>query len=300
MISAYEPGREIKLSRNPRFRVWSGAAQPAGYPDEIVWKLGQRPDAAATSVIRGRADLMPNNGGPPPARVEELRTRFPAQLHSNPTMGTDFFFLNTRAKPFDDIRVRRALNYALDRNRTVAIHGGPRAATPTCQVLPPQMPGFRPYCPYTRNARGDGQWRGPDLAKARRLVAASRTRGMDVIVWSTPTPTIAREQGRYVTKLLRRLGYRASLRLLPDAEFLRYTDDSRNGAQVVSGGWGADYPSPSSFIGKLTCGAFIPNSESTFNTGQFCDREFDRKVARAEQLQLTSRARAPSMGPSWT
>ena len=188
--------------------------------------------------------------------------------------------------------MRRALNYALDRNRTVAIHGGSEAATPTCQVLPPQMPGCRPYCPYTRNARGDGRWRGPDLANARRLVAASRTRGMHVIVWSTPTPTIAREQGRYVTTLLRQLGYRASLRLLPDAEFFRYTDDSRNGAQVVSGGWGADYPSPSSFIGKLTCGAFIPNSESTFNTGQFCDREFDRKVARAELLQLTSRARS--------
>ena len=290
VISAYEPGREIKLSRNPRFRVWSGAAQPAGYPDEIVWRLGQRPGAATTSVIRGRADLMPNNGGPPPTRVEELRTRFPAQLHSNPSMGTDFFFLNTRARPFDDVRVRRALNYALDRNRTVAILGGPEAATPACQVLPPQMPGFRPYCPYTRNPRGDGQWRGPDLAKARRLVAASGTRGMRVTVWSTPTPAIARDQGRYVTTLLRRLGYRASLRLLPDAEFLRYTDDSRNGAQVVSGGWGADYPSPSSFIGKLTCGAFIPNSESTFNTGQFCDREFDRKVAHAEQLQLTSRA----------
>jgi YVTN family beta-propeller protein len=292
VISAYQPGREIKLSRNPRFRIWSGAAQPAGYPDEIVWRLGQRPEAAATSVIRGRADLMPNNGGPPPARADELRTRFPAQLHSNPAMGTDFFFLNTRARPFDDVRVRRALNYALDRNRTVAIHGGPGAATPTCQVLPTQMPGYRPYCPYTRGARRDGQWRRPDLAKARRLVAASNTRGTHVSVWSTPTPTIAREQGRYVTTLLRRLGYRASLRLLPDAEFLRYTDDSRHNAQVVSGGWSADYPSPSSFIGKLTCGAFIPNSESTFNTGQFCDRGFDREVARAQQLQLTSRARS--------
>jgi YVTN family beta-propeller protein len=292
VIRHHRPGREIRLERNPRFHVWSQAAQPEGYPDAIVWRLGQPAEAAATAVIHGRADLMPNNGGPPPTRVEALRTRFPAQLRSNPAMGTDFFFLNTRAAPFDDVRVRRAVNYALDRNRTVAIHGGPGAATPTCQLLPPQMPGFRSYCPYTRGGGSDGRWRGPDLARARRLVDASGTRGMRVRVWSTPTPAIARDQGRYVTQLLRRLGYRASLRLLPDDEFLRYTDNSRNRAQVVSGGWGADYPSPSAFIGKLTCRGFIPNSESTFNTGQFCDPAFDRKVARAEALQVTNRAQA--------
>lgn len=44
--------------------------------------------------------------------------------------------------------------------------------------------------------------------------------------------------------------------------------------------------------GARRAGGRIPNSESTFNTGQFCDRGFDRKVARAEQLQLISRARS--------
>jgi YVTN family beta-propeller protein len=292
MIRQYKPGREIRLVRNPRFRVWSSAAQPAGYPDTIVWRLGLSPGMAARLVERGEADLMSDIGGPPAEHVDELRIRFAGQVHSNPTMITDFFFLNTKEKPFDDIRVRRALNYAINRNRVVAIYGGPSMAQPTCQILPPQMPGFRRYCPYTRDVRSSGRWRAPDLQKARQFVAASGTKGMVVNVWSTPRPTVSREQGRYVTAVLRRLGYRAELHLLPDAAFFRYTDDSRNKAQVVSGGWGADYPSASAFIGKVTCRAFIPNSESTFNTGQFCDPEIDRQVARAERLQTTNRPRA--------
>ena len=291
-ISSFVPGHEIRLVRNPRFRVWSTAAQPAGNPDQIVWRLGLSPRVAARAVTQDEADLISDLGGPPAALSEELRLRFPGQLHSNPGMVTDFLFLNTNAKPFDDIRVRRAVNYAIDRNRVVEIYGGPTMAQPTCQILPPQMPGFRRYCPYTSNPRSDGRWRGPDLRKARRLIAASGTEGMAVKVWSTPTPATSREQGRYATALLRRLGYRASLHLLPDAAFFRYTDNSRNKAQVVSGGWGADYPSASSLIGKLTCSAFIPNSASTFNTSGFCDPAFDRLVGRAERLQTTDRPEA--------
>lgn len=291
-VTRFEPGRQIVLERNPYFRLWSSAAQPGGYPDRIVWRLGLSPVSAANLVRTGRADLMSDIGGALTAQIEGLKTRFARQLHINPTMGTDFFFLNTRARPFDDIRVRRALNYALDRNRAVGIYGGSTMARPTCQILPPQMPGFRRYCPYTRNPRNDGQWTAPDLHKARRLIVASGTRGMVVKVWSTPAPAIARDQGRYVTLLLQRLGYRASLHLLPDARFLRYTDNSRNHTQVVSGGWGADYPSASSFIGKLTCRSFIPNSESTFDNSQFCDPQIDREIASAQALQATDRRRS--------
>jgi peptide/nickel transport system substrate-binding protein len=65
---------------------------------------------------------------------------------------------------------------------------------------------------------------------------------------------------------------------------------------VISGGWGADYPSPSVFIGKLTCAAFIPNSTSTFDNSEFCDPAIDREVARAEAVQATSPADAE---PLW-
>ena len=92
-------------------------------------------------------------------------------------------FLNTRLPPFNDVRVRRALNYAVDRESVVRAVGGQDFAQPTCQFLPPGFAGYRPYCPFTIRPAAGVDWSGPDLAKSRRLVEQSGTRGTAVIVW---------------------------------------------------------------------------------------------------------------------
>jgi len=234
-------------------------------------------------------------GPPPAAQQAELRRRHGSQLRLNAGPITDFFFLNTTARPFDDIRVRRALNYAIDRRRVARIYGGDASAQPTCQILPPQAPGHQAYCPYTRGADADGHWHGPDLARARRLVAASGTRGMRVTVWNTRLPQVQYDESRYVVRALRRLGYAASLRLLPPTRYYDYTNDLRNRAQVVMGGWGLDYPAASSMLVKLTCGAMRAASPDNPNPSGHCDATTDRLVRRATTLQPTQPDRANAL-----
>ena len=89
----------------------------------------------------------------------------------------------------------------------IDISGSSEVTEPTCQVLPPNYSGYEPYCPYTSGSTSAGAWRGPDIDKARRLIAASGTKGERVKVWSYD-----REEGEYVTELLRGLGYRPQLR----------------------------------------------------------------------------------------
>ena len=112
-----------------------------------------------------------------------LRARYGARLHTDPAPGTGYAFLNVRTPPFDDVRVRRALNYAVDRGRVAELLGTSETHKPTCQMLPPGFQGYTPSCPFTVNPNPAGTWTGPDLAKARRLVAASGTRGMKVEFW---------------------------------------------------------------------------------------------------------------------
>ena len=120
-------------------------------------------------------------------------------------------FLNTQAAPFNDARVRRALNLAADRERMVELVGGPLVARTTCQILPPTSSGYEPYCPYTLGSNAAGTWTAPDLATARRLVAESGTRGMRVEVVGRGD----RPEFGYFVSLLRALGYRSSQRVLP-------------------------------------------------------------------------------------
>ena len=99
-----------------------------------------------------------------------------------------------------------------------------------------------------------------------------------------------------MVQTLRQLGYRASLRLLPDSTFFAYTNDSRNHVQVIDGGWSADYPSADDFIGKLACDYFVPgNGLATTDAGEFCDPGLDRQIARAAAQQATNPAAAAAL-----
>jgi peptide/nickel transport system substrate-binding protein len=283
VIASYRPGYELRLVRNPEFHEWSNVAQPDGFANAIVYKLALTPDRALTAVEQGRADWLLDYGALPPARRRAAAIHYPGQLHTNPALQTDYVVLNVHVRPFNDLRVRQALNFALDRRSIVGLYGGPQLAQPTCQILPPQMPGYRRYCPYTLHPSQDGAWSAPDLARARQLVAASGTRGMPVAVLDTAEP-IFRGEGQSVVTALRRLGYRASLQIVSDADFFRIAANPRNRAQVTSGGWAADYPAASDFIAlKLSCPA-IPTGN---NSGRFCDPAIDRQIADAESQQLS-------------
>jgi DNA-binding SARP family transcriptional activator/ABC-type transport system substrate-binding protein len=268
--------RSLRFARNRFFREWSHAAQPDANPDAIEWRIVSSLDEAVDSVERGAADWM--LGLIPPSKLRGLQLSRPGQLHINTPFTVEFALLNSHRAPFDDVRVRRALNYAIDRATIARFYGGPSVATPLCQPLAPGMPGFRRYCPYTVHPRSDGAWSAPDLARARRLIAASGTRGTRVDVWGT-TDSIAvpRELPAYVARVLRSLGYRVRLHLVSSP---RLSTLARRIQLAVVGDWQADYPAPSSYLpGFFGC-------RGGYGSGYVCDPALDRAMLRATALQL--------------
>ena len=214
----------------------------------------------------------------------------------HPYPAVQYVFLNTRRPPFNDVRVRQALNYAIDRNEIVRLHGGATVAQPTCQVLPPTIPGYRPICPYTKNPNASGAWTAPDLTKARALVAASGTRGTHVTLWSYRLEPYQSEL-RYVASVLRKLGYRVTFRTPGDLVYYPTVPDSRVGAQAGIRSWLADYPAPADFFRQLTCSGFRPATPTNQNLPEFCDPTTDADVAKAERLEQTDPSRAAG---AWT
>jgi YVTN family beta-propeller protein len=289
MIARYRPKRVLRLVRNPHFHEWSKAAQPDGYPDEIVVEIGGTPDEAMNDVIRGKADAFSTSQSETPpseGRLAAIKTRYASQVHANPQPTTIGLFLNTRLAPFDRLDVRRALNYAADRAAAVQASGGPDVAQATCQILPPHFPGYRPYCPYTAATSTEGRWTAPDLAKARALIAQSGTRGMKITVWSWAD---LGSVGPYAVKLLRSLGYRVSMKVRGGYGYFSVTGDSRTKAQIGTADWISDYPAASGFFNPiLTCASFLPNNPANANAAEFCDPRIDRQIEQALSKQTTN------------
>jgi peptide/nickel transport system substrate-binding protein len=283
----YAPNKQIKLVRNTFFKEWSKDAQPEGNPDVIIEKFGLSVEAEITQVENNQADWVFDQ--PPADRLNELGTKFADRVHINPLTATFYFAFNVREKPFDNLKARQAVNFATDRSALVKIAGGPNLAVPTCQVLPPNFPGYEPYCPYTKNP-GSGKWTAPDLAKAKQLVAQSGTKGAAVKV-NTDTTDTDKALGLYFVGLLNKLGYKASLQALASDIQYPYVQNSKNHVQFAFSNWYQDYPAASDFLNILLgCGSIHLNSNSSPNIAEFCDKGIQAKMDQAGKTGITDPA----------
>ncbi len=218
-ITSFHRGHEFTLTRNRFFHEWSKPAQPDGYPDKIVVHVGGSGNAQIRSVLAGKTDLVSTGFSPDPSpgELNAIKIREASQVYEHTVPDTNGFFLNTRLAPFDNLDARRAVNYAIDRAGLVSYLGGDDLAATTCQILPPDFPGHRPYCPYTANRSAGGVWSAPDLARAQALVTRSGTRGTAVTVWTIPAYRSG--YGAAAVKTLRLLGYRVSTKSVAATDY---------------------------------------------------------------------------------
>jgi peptide/nickel transport system substrate-binding protein len=282
--------------RNPYFHEWSHAARPDGYPDRITFRHVDSDWAELAAVERGSADVPLE--GVPPASLNELQARFASRLYANPVNATDALILNTRVAPFNDMRVRRAINYAIDRAKIASLLG--QDAQPTCQLLPPSIAGYRRYCPYTLDPNPAGIWQAPDLAEAERLIAASHTRGMPITIWNfggmnTDYTSIE----AYLVSLLDRLGYPTTvkdLRSFANTNAPLQFADSRTRAQAALSVIGISYPSASQVLQvNFDCQSFVPGSPDNANLSEFCDHQLDAQIASALAAESQNSPDAPAL-----
>jgi YVTN family beta-propeller protein len=280
-IAGLSSSGSLRLVRNPRFREWSSAAQPAGFADEIVIRPIASAVRRARLVAQGKADYASATEGEPLGVPPADRPRF----HVRPLPATFYLMLDTTRPPFDALDARRAANFGLDRERVIRLGGSAATARPTCQVLPPNFPGYRPYCPYSLGSKPASPWKAPDRARARRLVKASGTGGAEVELWWHRN--FGAPVGRYLVRELDALGFRARLRLFSGdlGKYFSALEQPRASWHLAGNGWFADYPAASNFINLLAC-------SSPYNTGRFCNRAIDRKVRQALRIQRRDPASA--------
>jgi peptide/nickel transport system substrate-binding protein len=273
-IVASHPGRDWEYARNPQWAKVDAPLLPqlpAGRFDRISITVDANPQTQVHAVESGEADWMVD----PPPTDDLARLRHGpggTRLLVSPEVDSYYFWLNTKAAPFDDVRVRRAVNYAIDPSAFERIYGP--LMKPMQQVLPVAMPGHRAFLLYPH-----------DVAKAKALVAAAAPRQRAVTVWTDSYPP-NREAGEYFEGVLREIGLRPTLKVVtPTNYFTVIGNPSTPDLDSGLGNWLLEYPHPNSFLEPQLTAAGVRAINET-NWARFEDPALEARVARLRREPL--------------
>jgi oligopeptide transport system substrate-binding protein len=275
----WQLGQKLVLERNKDYHI---AGVP--YLDKITFEFGQDPTVALLRLQKGEVDLL--GDGIPPAQFLQI-TSDPKNKDlwvAGAQMNTDYVTMNVKVKPFDNVKVRQAVNMAINKDRVIQIING--RAKPANQVLPPSLPGY------------DAAFQGYafDPAKAKALLAeAGYPEGFSTTLYSTdidPQPRIAQA----IQQDLAGIGIKAEIKSLAGAAVIEAGGTEGQAPMIWSGGmaWIADFPDPSDFYTViLGCAGAVKGG---WNWPWYCNPDLDKRADKADSMvaanQQAARAEA--------
>jgi peptide/nickel transport system substrate-binding protein len=241
-VASSVPGRELVLERNARFDL---PGVPGAKLDTITTRIVRSTRAQARGVVAGRFDYMQD---PPPAGIKRrARSRYSDRYEEHVTASTHYMFMNAQVPPFDKARVRRAVNFGIDKPALARLFAG--ELEPGCSFLPPTVPGYvrrfdRSGCPWGNPARR------PNVRRARRLIERAGARRARVTVWGSSDRTMARVTRAYA-RMLNAIGLRAKAKIVDAGLYLQTIGRRRTRAQTGSVSWFQDFPHPKNFLTQV-------------------------------------------------
>jgi peptide/nickel transport system substrate-binding protein len=241
MIKTYTPARDLLLVRNPN---WNAASLgKRGKVDTIDIPIGVSPQQAALKVRSGSADLWLDKLPPADATAALRDPTLKGRVFANPYAAVEYFWMNNDVAPFNNVDVRKAVNYAVNRQQMLRVWGGPSQGETTDQILPPTMAEWKDYKAYPNT---------PDLAKAKALMKASgvKTPVSAVVRLRNDVPGFV-ELAQVLQQNLKAIGINLVIKGAADAVNNGIVDQRKNHIASGINEWSQDYPDAEDFIDVL-------------------------------------------------
>jgi len=233
VFQKWTPGRTITLTRNPQY--WDDGKP---YLDGITYELSLNPQTAFLKLQRNEVDAL--GDGVPVSDIPRVKVdpEWKDYVFSQPLIAISYLFLNVEMKPFDDVKVRQAVSWAVDRSKLVKLQAG--QAKELWQFYPEGMPG---------HVAGK-EYYGYDPEKAKALLAeAGYPDGFKTMIYTDnvdPNPKLMQS----VQADLAVVGIDADLKTMSNNAFYNQQGTPKT-LTMGSFGWWMDFPDPSDWIAPL-------------------------------------------------
>jgi peptide/nickel transport system substrate-binding protein len=277
-IASRDAGRSTVLKRNPYYK----GNRPAN-PDQIVFTPNTDLDQSLLQVKAGQSDL--DITGPPPTANAGLAKQYginKGRFFVGPTSCVEYMSMNTARAPFNDLSLRKAVEYAIDRPAQVRLLGA-YAGRRTSQILVPGIPGYKPFNAYPLA--------GADVARAKQVggsaIGAAPTLNL---VHTTSAPATNRAQVAAFN--LRQAGFKVNDIPTPATTFYQVVGAKDTTYNITTnGGWCADYFDPYDYFNVLFDGRKIQATNNVSYT-YFNNASWNKQIDHAASLSGAARAAA--------
>ena len=274
-VDSYQAGGQLVLSRNPN---WDKATdtERGGLPDKIVFVQSQDRSVEAQKLM-ANAPADQNSFGAdfvPPAQLAQVQADPNAKdrMVVSHAGALAYLAINMKSPKLADLKIRQALNYAVDRQSFIIASGGTIAADPATTLITPGIAGYQPYDLYPAGTSGD-------VAKAKDLLAQAGVTSLDLtLITNNDATSVA--QAEALQQAYKRVGI--NLTLVPqdsDTWTANATGDDATKYDLSLSSWQPDYPSAAGNIQPLYDSSQIGGQN--YNISRYSSPTVDAMIAQA-------------------
>lgn len=163
-IASYAPSRSLVLVFNKNYDQKLGVR---GHVAKINFTIGAQSTQSVLQIQAGQLDFQVSNLATADIIKLSQNKALAGQVHDSARPSLTYIFLNNEVPPLNNVDVRKAINYAINRTAILAQWGGPLAGAPSDQIIPAGQADYKQFTIYPNT---------PDLAKAKALMKAAHVK----------------------------------------------------------------------------------------------------------------------------
>ena len=272
-VKSNQQGTQLTLVRN---KYWKQDSVRTGGPDEIVFKESQDVATSAQSLISdagsAQTSFMSDYLGAAQLNLVNQNPAAESRLVTSQAGPINYLAINTTRGPLKDLKVRQAINYAVDPKAFIIAQGGSRAAIRATTLITPGIAGRVPYDLYPAGADGN-------VAKAKSLLQQAGVSTLNLTLWAQ-NDSSSQAEAQAIQQGLKRAGINVTINPMDQNTFYSEVTTSSASYDLALSSWQPDFPSAAGNIQPLFASDQI--GSGGFNLSHYSNPNVDKLIDQAQ------------------